>query len=115
MSGAAGAPHTTDDGRLAGRGAVTRRVPVVATLVVAAAIATMIALGVWQLQRRAEKLELLETFAARATEQRVIAWPRRADDEGAALYRKAALTCVDANNPRAVAQTAGRGRCFKAS
>lgn len=40
------------------------RLPVIPTLIVAAACATMIALGVWQLDRRAEKAAQLELFAA---------------------------------------------------
>ena len=46
-----------------GRGAaqqMIRRWPLIPTILVAAAIATMIGLGVWQLQRRGEKLELLD-------------------------------------------------------
>ncbi|HEY5712942.1 MAG TPA: SURF1 family protein [Allosphingosinicella sp.] len=41
-----------------------RRVPVVASLVVAAAVLTMIGLGIWQLQRAAWKERLLADYAA---------------------------------------------------
>lgn len=40
-----------------------KRVPVVATLLVGLAIAAMIALGIWQLQRRDEKAKLLAQLA----------------------------------------------------
>jgi surfeit locus 1 family protein len=43
-----------------------RQVPLLATLVVAAAVATMIGLGVWQLQRAAEKDRLLAEYTQAA-------------------------------------------------
>ena len=43
---------------------MTRRVPVLATLIVAAAIATMIALGVWQLRRAEWKDALIARYQA---------------------------------------------------
>ncbi|MEA3044945.1 MAG: surfeit locus 1 family protein [Sphingomonadales bacterium] len=43
-----------------------RRLPVVATLVVALAVATMIALGIWQLRRAEWKERLLADYAAAA-------------------------------------------------
>lgn len=44
-----------------------RRLPVLATLVVAAAVATMIGLGIWQLQRAAWKGRLIAEYMAAAT------------------------------------------------
>lgn len=44
-----------------------RRFPVVATVIVATAIATMIALGIWQLQRARWKERLLADYAAAAS------------------------------------------------
>ena len=44
-----------------------KRVPVIATIVVALAIAAMIGLGLWQLQRRTEKEALLVQYAANIT------------------------------------------------
>lgn len=41
-----------------------KRFPVIATMLVALAVAAMIGLGVWQLQRRTEKLAELRTLAA---------------------------------------------------
>lgn len=43
-----------------------RRVPILATLVVAAAVAAMIALGIWQLRRAAWKEALLAEYSAAA-------------------------------------------------
>ena len=43
---------------------MTRRVPIFATIIVLVAVATMIALGVWQLGRRAEKEALIARYEA---------------------------------------------------
>ncbi|MDF0487115.1 SURF1 family protein [Sphingomonas sp. H39-1-10] len=69
-----------------------RRVPVLATTLVALAIAAMIALGVWQLQRRAEKAALLARLAANR-DLPPIAFPRVpiGDD---LLFRRAEAFCL---------------------
>jgi surfeit locus 1 family protein len=46
-----------------------RRVPIIPTIIVAAAVATMIALGVWQLGRRAEKEALIASYKAAQTQE----------------------------------------------
>ena len=46
---------------------MTRKLPLIPTIVVAAAVAVMICLGVWQLQRAQEKLQLLEQYAKAET------------------------------------------------
>ncbi len=46
---------------------MTRKLPLVPTIVVAVAIAVMIGLGVWQLQRAQEKSRLLERYAKAET------------------------------------------------
>lgn len=68
-----------------------RRLPILPTLVVAAAIAAMIALGLWQLRRAEWKEALLARYAANAhlPETRFTGSP----DE-ALLYRHARATCV---------------------
>lgn len=45
----------------------SRRIPLFATFIVVAAIATMIALGIWQLRRAAEKEQLLASYSAALT------------------------------------------------
>jgi surfeit locus 1 family protein len=42
---------------------MTRRIPVLATIIVAAAVALMIGLGIWQLQRAKWKEQLLAQYA----------------------------------------------------
>lgn len=67
-----------------------RRVPVVATLVVAVAVAAMLALGVWQLTRRAGKEALLVRYAANVSAP-PIAYPSAPSD--AVLFRRASALC----------------------
>lgn len=70
------------------------------TLLVAAAIAVMIGLGVWQLQRSGEKRDLLARFAA-AQGLPPIAYPKAADREDPPLYRRSSATCAEVVNWRA--------------
>lgn len=69
-----------------------RRPPVLPTLIVACAVAVMIALGVWQLQRMAWKNGLLESYAA-AQGLPPIAWPARVDRQAPPLFRQSAADC----------------------
>jgi cytochrome oxidase assembly protein ShyY1 len=78
------------------------RVPIGATIVVALAIAAMIALGVWQLGRRDQKLALLRLYAANQ-HRSTIAMPAMPDD--AVLFRRAYATCL---HPSAWSREAGR-------
>jgi cytochrome oxidase assembly protein ShyY1 len=68
------------------------RFPLIATIVVGLAIAAMIALGVWQLDRRAEKQAALAHYAANMGKP-VMAFPRLAvGDEY--LFRRATAFCL---------------------
>ncbi|MEH3106423.1 MAG: SURF1 family protein [Sphingomonas fennica] len=70
-----------------------RRLPPVATAVVAVAVAAMIALGVWQIGRGREKDVQVARYAA-AAGRPPIAFPRAGEGEGA-LFRRSALMCLD--------------------
>jgi surfeit locus 1 family protein len=72
---------------------MTKRFPVLATIIVALAVATMIGLGVWQLQRKAVKEALLLQYAA-AANQPAIAWPSVPLPDKLPLFRKSALMCL---------------------
>jgi cytochrome oxidase assembly protein ShyY1 len=72
---------------------VIRKWPLVPTVLVAAAVATMIALGVWQLERRQEKLALLERLEA-AQQLPPIAWPSAPSSAPLPLYRAATGHCL---------------------
>jgi len=69
-----------------------KRFPVVATILVGLAIATMIALGVWQLQRRGEKEALLAQLAANQ-HLAPIAFPAIPVGD-ALLFRRAGIFCL---------------------
>ncbi|HET9813524.1 MAG TPA: SURF1 family cytochrome oxidase biogenesis protein [Sphingomicrobium sp.] len=88
---------------------MTRRLPLFATAVVALAVAAMIALGVWQLQRAQWKAGLLAKF--RHAEQRPpIAWPTVMPDKDALpLFRHATGVCLRPVGKRAVAGENRRG------
>ena len=68
------------------------RWPIIPTLVVALAVAAMIGLGVWQLQRRAEKQALLVRYAQNQALP-PIAFPAIPVDDSL-LFRKASAYCL---------------------
>lgn len=70
-----------------------RRIPVLPTIIVGLAIATMIGLGVWQLQRMAWKNHLLESYSA-AQGLAVIPWPRHIDSSNPPLFRRSTGYCA---------------------
>lgn len=71
---------------------VRRRLPILSTLVVAAAVATMVALGLWQLlDRHPRKQAYLAQLQANPAKPPV-AFPARPDE--ALLFRRASATCV---------------------
>ena len=73
---------------------MTRKLPLIPTVVVAVAVAVMIGLGVWQLQRAGEKNRLLERYA-KAETLPPIAFPTLpiADDQ-LPLFRHATGVCL---------------------
>lgn len=70
------------------------RLPLIPTLLVALAVATMIALGVWQLQRKGEKEALIALYAANAGKP-PIAFPATAPVRDTELFRKSTLNCLN--------------------
>jgi surfeit locus 1 family protein len=69
-----------------------KRVPIIATILVGLAVAAMIALGVWQLQRRAEKEALLARYARNVTLP-PMAFPRIPIGNDL-LFRRASAFCL---------------------
>lgn len=69
-----------------------KRLPILATIVVALAVAAMIGLGVWQLQRRTEKLAQLAALAANPAKPPIaLPIPAIGDD---LLFRRASALCL---------------------
>ena len=80
--------------------------PLIPTFLVAAAVATMIGLGVWQLQRRQEKVDLFERLAA-ARDLPAIDWPNAPFAGPPPLFRAARGHCLSVAGFRTAA---GRNR-----
>jgi len=70
-----------------------KRIPIVATLVVGVAIAVMIKLGLWQLQRADEKNALLARYATAANLPEM-AYPAVAEGDNL-LFRRAGGLCIE--------------------
>ncbi len=84
-----------------------RKLSLIPTLIVAAAVAVMIALGVWQLRRAVEKEALLDRFRA-AQNLPPISFPTGAmREDQLPLFRHATGMCLQ---PVAKRSTAGRNR-----
>jgi surfeit locus 1 family protein len=82
---------------------VTKRLPLVPTIAVAAAVAVLVWLGVWQLQRAREKQVLLAKYA-QADRLPPIAWPTiPLSDEDLPLYRFATGVCLRTVGRQAIA------------
>lgn len=73
---------------------IVRRLPVVATIVVLLAVGVMLRLGVWQLDRRAEKDALVERYLQAASIDGVVAWPLDGEAAEANLYRRSRVECL---------------------
>lgn len=84
------------------------RFPLLPTIVVLAACATMIALGVWQLGRMDEKAQLLARYAAAESASEPAAFPLSGD--GADVwFRRSEVTCDTVMAIQPVAGTAASG------
>jgi cytochrome oxidase assembly protein ShyY1 len=73
----------------------TRRWPVIPTILVLAAVAVMIALGVWQLQRKSEKEALIALYQRNTAMSSMVAYPELPPVPDAQLYRKSSVVCLE--------------------
>ncbi|MEK6542156.1 MAG: SURF1 family cytochrome oxidase biogenesis protein [Pseudomonadota bacterium] len=80
-----------------------KRLPILATIVVIAAIAVMIRLGFWQLDRKVEKEGLLARYESALSQSAPVVWPRDAAQRAAARYRRSIFVCVQVTGRSAVA------------
>lgn len=67
--------------------------PVLPTILVSAAVATMIGLGIWQLQRKEQKELLLARYET-AADLDPVTWPAVPDKANLPLFRKSTLMCI---------------------
>lgn len=72
-----------------------RRWPVIPTIVVLCAVAAMIALGVWQLQRKSEKEALIALYERNMAMSSLVAYPKLPPVPDALLYRKSSTVCLE--------------------
>lgn len=85
------------------------RWPVIPTILVAIAVATMVGLGVWQLQRKGEKEAMLDRYEA-ASGQPAVAWPSVPDADALPLFRKSSLMCITVAGWQSVSGTSATGK-----
>ena len=88
---------------------MTRRLPLLPTLLVAAAVATMLALGVWQLQRKEWKEGQLAHYRQAQAMSSDVPWPRDPSEYEDALYRHSALSCDRVTHMSAIAGRSAEG------
>ncbi len=86
-----------------------RRLPVLATLIVLAAVMTMIGLGIWQLQRKAEKEALVARYAL-ARDLPPVRLPDIATVTPDLLYRRAIGRCLRVTDRRSEGGRDANGR-----
>lgn len=85
-----------------------RKWPIIPTILVLVAVATMIGLGIWQLQRKGEKEAVISRYEA-AQGLPSVAWPSMPVPDELPLFRKSLVNCLDVAGWRAVAGTNVRG------
>lgn len=79
-----------------------RRIPILATIVVLAAVALMVSLGFWQLRRLHEKEALLAHYAAAKGNPAPVEWGPDGPGEDL-LYRRSHLDCVSVGQRSGIA------------
>lgn len=80
----------TDETRLP-----AQRWPLIPTLFVLAAVAVMIALGVWQLQRKGEKEALIALYERNMAMSSMVTYPELPPVPDAMLFRKSSVVCLE--------------------
>src|SRR3546814_7346717 len=74
---------------------VPRRWPVISTILVLCAAAAMVALGVWQLQRKGEKEALIALLERNGSMSALVTYPKLPPVPDAMLFRKSSLVCLE--------------------
>lgn len=86
------------------------RLPIVPTIIVAAAVATMIALGLWQLRRAEWKDQLLKQYHVAESMSSEVPWPRTAEEQEASLFRASSFICQRVLSMRTTAAESASGQ-----
>ena len=82
-----------------------KRIPTIPTIIVLAAVAVMLRLGFWQIDRMHQKEALLAKYAAVQGSTVLVPWPSAGTDRGALEYRR---TSVDCTNVLGITEQAGQ-------
>lgn len=86
------------------------RFPLIPTIVVAVAVATMIALGFWQLGRLEEKEALIARYERAAGMSSDVPWPKTPLEFERALFRHARIDCIEIQGIEAVSGRSSQGQ-----
>jgi surfeit locus 1 family protein len=86
-----------------------RRIAIIPTIIVLAAAATMIGLGIWQLGRRAEKEALIARYQTAVQMSAEAAFPV-GETDNPQLFRRSRIACQRITGITAVAGTAATGQ-----
>ena len=86
-----------------------RRLPIAPTVIVVIAVAIMIRLGVWQLDRMHQKEALLARYASARAMSSELPFPRNAAEADRGLYRHATLDCREVTKVESVAGRSASG------
>lgn len=86
-----------------------RRVPIIPTVVVAAAVLTMIGLGIWQLQRKEWKEAMIARYEAAQAMSAEVPWPSGPAGYEQALFRHSQLDCAEVLDMSAVSGRSAGG------
>ena len=86
-----------------------RELPIIATIIVLAAVGTMIALGFWQLDRLKQKEAQLAIYSAAQNDSSEVAYPRDDSALETALYRRSSFDCTQVTHIRSVSGSSANG------
>ena len=89
---------------------MTRRIPIVATLVVLAAAGVMIRLGIWQLDRMEWKKGLIAQYETADKSGAEVPWPSSPADLERALFYRSRLDCAKVVGIDAIAGQSAQGQ-----
>lgn len=88
---------------------MTRAIPIIPTILVVAAAAVMVSLGVWQLGRADEKAELIARYESALAETGEVEWPEPSEYEKV-LFRRTSVNCTNVRGIDSIAGKSDRGR-----
>lgn len=87
---------------------MSARIPIIPTIIVMGAAATMIGLGIWQLGRADEKEALIAQYETALNDERAVAFPLAGDAEEL-WFRRSTVNCARVIDSEPVAGTAANG------